>query len=106
MTNESITLYYRKDGSDKVYKASLEACNGGSGYVVLFAYGRRGSTLQTWTKTTSPQPYEAAKKIYDRLIQEKTGKGYTPGEYGTPYKHTHLEQRDSGIRCQLLNPIE
>jgi hypothetical protein len=44
---EHTTLYYRQGSSDKVYQASLESVDGG--YVVHFAYGRRGATLQTGT---------------------------------------------------------
>jgi bifunctional non-homologous end joining protein LigD len=50
--------------------------------------------------------YETAKTIYDKLVQEKTGKGYTPGENGTPYQHTDNEQRSTGLLPQLLNPID
>ena len=75
---ERITLYYRQGASDKVYQAALEPR--GEGFVVHFAFGRRGSTLNTGTKTASPVDYEAAKRIYDKLVREKTAKGYTPGQ--------------------------
>jgi len=101
---EQITLYYRQGSSDKVYQAGIAQQNGG--YAVHFAYGRRGTTLQTGTKTQAPVPYDEARRIYDRLIQEKTAKGYTPGEDGTPYQHTAKADQVSGINCQLLNPIE
>ena len=101
---DQITLYYRDGSSDKVYQASITPKDGG--YVVHFAYGRRGATLQTGTKTQAPIPYEQAKKIYDKLVQEKKSKGYTPGEDGTPYQHTEKANEVSGINCQLLNPIE
>ena len=45
MKTESITLYCRAGSSDKVYHAAVDESPGG--YVVNFAYGRRGSTLQT-----------------------------------------------------------
>src|SRR5476649_1417611 len=77
-TMEQITLYYRQGSSDKVYQASIAQQNGG--YAVHFAYGRRGTTLQTGTKTQAPVPYDDAKRIYDKLVGEKTAKGYTPGE--------------------------
>jgi len=101
---EQITLYYRQGSSDKVYQAGIAQQNGG--FAVHFAYGRRGATLQTGTKTHAPVPYDQAKKIYDKLIQEKTSKGYTPGEDGTPYQHTDKADQVSGILPQLLNPIE
>ena len=98
---EQTTLYYRQGSSDKVYQASIDPRDGG--YVVNFAYGRRGTTLQTGTKTATAVNYDAAKGIYDKLIKEKSAKGYTPGENGTPYQHT--DKRSTGINCQLLNPI-
>jgi bifunctional non-homologous end joining protein LigD len=100
---ETITLYYRQGSSDKVYQASIEPKDGGC--IVAFAYGRRGATLTTGAKTQSPVAYEEAKRIYDRLIAEKTAKGYTPGEDGTPYQHTERADATTGVLCQLLNPV-
>ena len=79
---ESITMYFREGPSDKVYQAGIEPADGG--YVVRFAYGRRGTTLQTGTKTSTPITHDEARRIYDKLVAEKTAKGYTPGESGTP----------------------
>ena len=101
---ERITLYYREGSSDKVYQASIEPQ--GEGFVVNFAYGRRGSTLQTGSKTSEPVDYDSAKKIYDKLVREKKAKGYTEGPDGTPYQHTNKEDRVTGLLPQLLNPIE
>jgi bifunctional non-homologous end joining protein LigD len=101
---EKISLYYRQGSSDKVYQAAIEPS--GTGFMVNVAYGRRGSTLQTGTKTSSPVDHAEAKKIYDKLVKEKTAKGYTPGEDGTPYQQTAKAERSTGILPQLLNPIE
>ena len=101
---ESITLYYREGSSDKVYQCSLEPS--GPLFVVNFAYGRRGQTLQTGTKTSSPVDFDTAKRIYDKLVREKMAKGYTPGEDGTPYKQTGNERRATSILPQLLNAVE
>jgi bifunctional non-homologous end joining protein LigD len=98
------TLYYRQGSSDKIYQARIAP--EGNGYLVLFAYGRRGTTLQTGTKTQTPVAHDEAKKIYDKLITEKIAKGYTPGADGVPYQHTEKAQQASGIQCQLLNPID
>lgn len=103
MKPEAITLYYRDGGSDKVYQAELKEQDGGC--IVNFAFGRRGTTLQTGTKTASPVPYDKAKKIFDKLVGEKTAKGYSPGADGTPYTSTSNEERATGIYPQLLNPI-
>lgn len=99
------TLYYKDGSSDKVYQASIEAKDGG--HVVNFAYGRRGATLTTGCKTSSPVPYDEAKKIYNKLIAEKTAKGYTPGAAGTPFTATTDQAAQStGVLPQLLNAIE
>jgi bifunctional non-homologous end joining protein LigD len=99
---EKVTLYYRQGSSDKVYSVAIEPS--GPGFVVNFAYGRRRGTLQTGAKTTSPVDHAEAKKIFDKLVKEKTAKGYTPGEDGTPYQDTPKENRSTGILPQLLNP--
>jgi bifunctional non-homologous end joining protein LigD len=98
-----VTLYYREGSSDKVYQCAIEAS--GNAFVVNFAYGRRGSTLNTGTKTSSPVDYAMAKSIYDKLVREKTARGYTPGPEGTPYQGTSGAAKTSGILPQLLNPI-
>jgi bifunctional non-homologous end joining protein LigD len=104
MSTESITLYYREGTSDKVYQASVEQESGG--WVVNFAYGRRGSSMNTGTKTKAPVTYPQAKSIYDRLVKEKVAKGYTPGENGVPFQATPREEKSTGITPQLLNPID
>jgi len=101
---QSTTLYYRQGGSDKVYRAELAAQDGG--WVVRFAYGRRGSTLTTGTKTPYPVSRQEAEDIYNQLIKSKTAKGYTPGEDGTPYTSTETAEKNTGITPQLLNPAE
>ncbi|CAN5539784.1 hypothetical protein BH09VER1_BH09VER1_23940 [soil metagenome] len=101
---EQITLYFKNGSSDKVYQATLD--DRYTGWVVEFAYGRRGTTLTLGTKTAIPVSYEKAKAIYDKLVKEKQGKGYTVGEGGVPYSGTPQEERDTGIHCQLLNSIE
>jgi len=98
------SLYYREGSSDKTYQCAIEAA--GPRFVVNFAYGRRGSTLNTGTKTNVPVDYDSAKRIYDRLVKEKAAKGYTPGPDGTPYQHSAREECFTGILPQLLNPID
>jgi bifunctional non-homologous end joining protein LigD len=102
--SEKTTLYFRQGSSDKVYHAAIEPK--GDKFIVTFAFGRRGSTLSAGTKTSSPVEYAAAKKIYEKLLKEKTAKGYTPGEEGTPYQQTDNEARATGIVPQLLNAVD
>ena len=101
----STALQFREGNSDKVYHAAVEEKDGG--HVVTFAYGRRGSTLTTGTKTQAPVSLAEATKIHDKLVASKVAKGYRPsGESAPPYHQTGEEARDSGIRCQLLNPVD
>lgn len=101
---QRITLYFSEGSSDKVYQASIEPQ--GEGFVVNFAFGRRGTTLQTGTKTQAPVDYDTATRMFNKLVSEKKAKGYTEGRDGTPYQHTEKENRVTGILPQLLNPIE
>lgn len=101
--NEQASLYFKQGGSDKVYMAQL-VCENEDACVVNVQYGRRGSTLQSITKTASPIAYAKAKKTYDKMISEKLAKGYTNGKDGTPFQGTDKAGRVSGLLPQLLNP--
>lgn len=100
---KSTSLYCREGSSDKVYNASLQ--QQGGGWVVEFAYGPRGKALKTGTKTACPVEYAAAVKIYDKLVKEKTAKGYTPDESGVAYTNTEHAGRASGLAAQLPTAI-
>lgn len=104
MSAQSVSLYYREGSSDKVYQCAIEPA--GQRFVVNFAYGRRGSTLNTGTKTNVPVDLQTATRIFSKLVAEKKSKGYTEGEAGTPYQHTEKEERVTGFLPQLLNPID
>src|ERR1700733_13971103 len=99
---ENVPLYFREGSSDKVYQCAIEQA--GERFVVNFAYGRRGSTMNTGTKTNVRVHYEDAKRIFDKLVKEKQAKGYAQGEDATPYQHTN--KQPSGLLPQLLNSIE
>lgn len=102
---QSASLYFREGNSDKEYRAAIEPK--GDGYVVNFAYGRRGGTLNTGTKTPVPVPEAEAIKAFEKLIASKVAKGYRPiANTNAPYPLTGSEGIDSGVRCQLLNAIE
>ena len=98
------SLYFRAGSSDKEYHATLEPA--GDRFVVNFAYGRRGSTLSTGTKTNAPVDYHTAQRLFAKLVAEKKSKGYTEGPNGTPYRHTDHEDRSTGLLPQLLNAVE
>lgn len=113
-TEKSASLYFKEGTSDKVYNATVEDVDGG--YVVNFAYGRRGNSLTTGTKTTSPVSLDAATRIFDKLVKEKTGKGYqfvkdggqsiptvTPTDTPTPSKCVLLNAIDAETADRMLN---
>lgn len=101
---ETMSLYYRDSNSDKVYNVQL--VDSGNGFEVNFAYGRRGSTLNTGKKTNSPVAYAAAKKVFDKLVNEKTSKGYKEVSTGGTTVITTADPTDTGFRPQLLNEID
>lgn len=68
-------LGYQSGSSDKVYHAQVVDVGGGL-FAVNFQYGRRGSTLQTGTKTPSPVMQNKAIAIFNALREEKLKKGY------------------------------
>ena len=72
---KTATLYYAEGNSDKQYTATLD------GGTLAFAWGRRGSTLQTDTKTLTPA---VAEKLYGSKLKDKLAKGYRPGEETAP----------------------
>lgn len=67
-------LQFKEGNSDKVYEVDL--CESGALYVVNFRYGRRGAELKEGTKTTAPVSFTEAEKIFQKLVDEKTRKGY------------------------------
>ena len=75
------TLYFQNATSDKIYQVDLCEVTGGM-YLVNFRYGRRGKALREGTKTDQPIVLAAAQKIFDKLVAEKTKKGYSAS--GTP----------------------
>ena len=99
---ENIILYFKQGSTDKVYQAAINERNGA--YTVDFAYGRRGTTLATGTKTQNPVTLAEATRLFNKLVTEKSAKGYTQGEDGTPYLHS--DKKASGVHPQLLNSID
>ncbi|NBZ96992.1 MAG: WGR domain-containing protein [Proteobacteria bacterium] len=98
---KSVSLSYRDDRSDKVYR--VELVESGGGFVVNFAYGRRGSALTSGTKTSHPVAFHVAQTIFDRLVAEKMAKGYREGD--AVEGHTVASSESTGILPQLLNPV-
>lgn len=109
--NERIDLHYQGGGSDKVYIVELKEI-GSDLYVVECQFGRRGGTLNHTNKTPSPVTYLSAKRFFDRVVGEKTAKGYqvvsSSNQVSTP-KTTAKPAGDSAsaidVMPQLLNPV-
>lgn len=97
------SLYYSEGRSDKEYHAEIVQVD--DGHVVNFRYGRRGGPLTVGTKTSTPINFTQAKNIFDKLVKEKTAKGYTPDISGVAYQGTENAGIKSGFTPQLLNPI-
>src|SRR5258708_15768214 len=104
---ETIELYFQQGSSDKVYHLQLESIE--EQWSVNAQWGRRGSALQSDAKVSSVA-YEEAKRVYDRSILDKTGKGYriapattnddTPISVGLP-----SVKEQSGHTPESLTPI-
>jgi bifunctional non-homologous end joining protein LigD len=100
-TLQSASLHYREGSSDKVYHAAIEPK--GEGYLVTFAYGRRGNTLTTGTKTTYPVSLAEATKLFDKLVASKLAKGYqysaASAGQDKPYPRCCLYRRQQELSC-------
>jgi predicted DNA-binding WGR domain protein len=91
MSLKKTSLYYREGSSDKEYHISVEPR--GNLWVVSIQYGRRGSKLQTGTKTNSPVSETVALEIFEKLKKEKQSKGYTEHCDSLPYEKTDKEHK-------------
>ena len=108
MQTERAELYFRQGSSDKVYHLQLETKN--DQWSVHAQWGRRGSSLQSDVKANGVA-YEEAKRVFDRVLREKTSKGYQISQpngnggvaisVGLPVGKEH-----SGHIPELLTPIE
>lgn len=104
---KSTSLYFCQGSSDKEYHLQLIQVN--DGYIVNFQYGRKGSSLQSGTKTSSPVSLEAAEKVYGKLLNEKLGKGYQEnGATHTPCQTATFVKKETNVLMlpQLLNSID
>ena len=102
MAENSVTLYCRENGSDKLYKA--EVAPEGSGFSVRCWWGPRSGTLQAGVKTKCPVSRDEAQKIWEKLVREKKAKGYHEGEDAPAYTESEGTTKDTGLRPMLLTP--
>lgn len=106
-TAETISLHCTFGGSDKVYHASLVE-KAPSCWQIETLNGRRGSTLVSREKFTSPVTFDVAKKEYDKLVKSKLKDNYfVVGETAPEYQSlSDSESAIKGHEPQLLNAIE
>lgn len=76
----SVQLFYKDDRSDKEYR--MQVVPQGTGFHVLFQFGRRGGTLQQGSKTKAPVSEAEAKKIFFDILREKESKQYKQAKNG------------------------
>ena len=105
ITLKKVSLHMQEGASDKVYEVALVQSDGGHR---VFAWnGRRGSTLTQHDKTgAAPVSLEAAEKVFAKLVNEKSRKGYQLVGEGADRVEIVGERVDTGMRAQLLEPIE
>ena len=103
-TLPSTKLFFTEGSSDKIYQAQIK--KRGELYAVEFQFGRRDGALKAGTKTETPVDLDTALKIYDKLVKEKTGKGYTPDSSGAAYQDTVHAERITGLQPALPSPLE
>jgi bifunctional non-homologous end joining protein LigD len=112
----AIKLFFQEGSSDKVYNATI-IDEGGDKYSVEVEWGRRGAKLNSGRKANKVS-LAAAEKAYDKLVREKTSKGYEeltevvqpqavapPEGQGSGSRATGVREK-VGQAAQLLNPIE
>jgi bifunctional non-homologous end joining protein LigD len=99
------SLFFTSGSSDKEYHAQIVEADEPEGFNVIFQYGRRGNALTSGSKTSSPVSFAKAEQIFNKLIAEKTGKGYTTANTGVPFVGTEKAGKVSGFSGQLLNAI-
>lgn len=96
-------LYFKDARSDKAYQVTMYQTE--EGCLVEIAYGRRGAALKASMKTPTALPIEKAEAVFNKAVQAKTKKGYTPEEGGAAFTGTEDAGRATGFAPQLLNPI-
>lgn len=112
---KSTQLFFQEGTSDKLYHATIFEDAGA--YTVKVKWGRRNAKLNEGTKALKVTLAQA-ESTFDRLVREKTGKGYQAVSAGVkPAPVAPLAGQGSsskvtgkrakvGFSAQLLNPIE
>lgn len=108
---KTASFFCTEGNSDKEYHLSIVEA-GSDLFKVSASYGRRGGPLKGITKNNHPVDIESATKLFDKLVKERLSKGYKPAESNHSALTSGVSvtvpdgKLDSGIRLQLLNPVE
>ncbi len=115
MAEKRIELFFQEQPSDKVYNVELVKTK--KGWTVHVEWGRRGSNLQKGTKAVDAT-LEAAEKAFDKVVRQKTRKGYeewtednVPAAVapekgkGSASKAGIVTRSKVGVAAQLLNNV-
>ena len=93
---KSIELFFQEGTSDKVYLARIVETEPGK-HDVEVEWGRRGGGLNKGKKAVGVA-LAAAEKTYDKLVREKTGKGYGESEITAAGEAPRLVAPPEGAR--------
>lgn len=112
-TIKQANLFYQEGGSDKVYHVQLVE-TATDEYDVAFQYGRRGAALASGFKSRG-ENLVSAEKAYNKILNEKLGKGYeyaggvapafTPTATAAVSSNPAAKEK-SDFSVQLLNEID
>jgi bifunctional non-homologous end joining protein LigD len=112
---KAVELFFQEGNSDKLYTAAIVEEAGA--YTVRVQWGRRGSSLNSGNKAVRVS-LESAHKTFDKLVREKTGKGYqaittaskpaavAPPEGEGSGSKVQGRRAKVGLAAQLLTAIE
>jgi hypothetical protein len=100
-TITAASLYFCEGNCGKENHIAVEPQ--GEGYIVTYAFVRRGSNLTTGTKTPLIVTLAQANALLDKLVREKSAKVYQPtGETKASYQQTGNEGQDNGRGWKIL----
>ena len=116
-TVKRVELFFQEGSSDKVYNAAIVEADDGT-FAVDVEWGRRGAPLAKGRK--AQQVTRAlADKTFDKLVREKTNKGYEvvadgvapaavapPQGEGSGTKGGNVSRPKLGPGAMLMNPID
>lgn len=104
MSERTINYHCTEGNSDKTYALTLRA--DGDGYRVLTQYGPRGGRQTQGEKTNAAVELVQAEKIFEKEHKARLAKGYRVVGDAPPEMQAATDKTDSGVRPQLLNPID